>query len=198
MRIQDSGTQCIARTKDYFRFRDGEGWLLIDFDDKHLLPQIDERLDANGGFYKVLLRLWPELDDGDFLIRPSSYAGVHLLDTEPAAASGFHMFVRIKNASAVPQTLQALHARCWDTGYGYHLISKSGQQLDRSLIDVSVGSPERLIFTADPIMSDGILRAPPPVVQKDGSALCTLQLPVRSEWSRLRDIDRQRSSAEAL
>ena len=197
-RIQDSGIQCIARTKDHFSFHDGEGWLLIDFDDKDLPQQINDRIDANGGIYAVLLQLWPELEHGDFLIKPSSSAGVHLPDTEPATASGFHLFVRIKNARTIPQTLQALHARCWDNGYGYHLISKSGQQLDRSLIDVSVGSPERLIFTADPILSDGILRTPPPVVQQDGAVLCTLQLPVRSEWSRLRDIDRQRSSAEAL
>lgn len=197
-RIQDSGNQCIARTKDHFNFHDGEGWLLIDFDDKDLPQQINDRIDANGGIYAVLLQLWPKLENGDFLIRPSSSAGVHLPDTEPAAASGFHMFVRIKDARAIPQTLQALHARCWDTGYGYHIISKSGQQLDRSLIDVSVGSPERLIFTADPILSDGILRTPPPVVQQDGAALCALKLPLRSEWPRLRDIDRQRTSAEAL
>ena len=197
-RIQDSGIQCIARTKDYFSFHDGPGWLLIDFDDKDLPQKINERIDANGGIYAVLLQLWPELEHGDFLIKPSSSAGVHLPDTEPAAASGFHMFVRIKNALTIPQTLQALHARCWDTGYGYHLISKSGQQLDRSLIDVSVGSPERLIFTADPILSDGILRTPPPVMHQDGAVLCNLQLPVRAEWSRLRDIDRQRTSAEAL
>jgi len=197
-RIQDSGFQCIARTKDHFSFHDGEGWLLIDFDDKDLPLPIKDRIHMDGGIYKVLQWLWPELERGDFVIKPSSSAGVHLPDTEPAAASGFHMFVRIKDARAIPQTLQALHARCWDTGYGYHIISKSGQQLDRSLIDVSVGSPERLIFTADPILSDGILRTPPPVVQQDGAALCALKLPLRSEWPRLRDIDRQRTSAEAL
>jgi len=197
-RIQDSGFQCIARTKDHFSFHDGEGWLLIDFDDKDLPNLIKDKIHSLGGIYKVLQWLWPELERGDFLIKPSSSAGIHLPDTEPAAASGFHMFVRIKDARAIPQTLQALHARCWDTGYGYHIISKSGQQLDRSLIDVSVGSPERLIFTADPILSDGILRTPPPVVQQDGAALCALKLPLRSEWPRLRDIDRQRTSAEAL
>ena len=197
-RIQDSGIQCIARTKDHFSFHNGEGWLLIDFDDKDLPQKINERIDANGGIYAVLLQLWPELEHGDFLIKPSSSAGVHLPDTEPAAASGFHMFVRIKNARTIPQTLQALHARCWDNGYGYHLISKSGQQLDRSLIEVSVGSPERLIFTADPILSDGILRTPPPVLHQDGVVLSALKLPLRSEWSRKRDIDRQRTSAEAL
>jgi hypothetical protein len=198
VRIRDSGIQCIARTKDHFSFHDGEGWLLIDFDDKDLPQKINERIDANGGTYAVLLQLWPELVNGDFLIKPSSSAGVHSPDTEPAIASGFHMFVRIKNARAIPQTLQALHALCWDTGYGYHLISKSGQQLDRSLIDVSVGSPERLIFTADPILGEGILRTPPPMVQQDGIALSALKMPLSSEWSRLRDIDRQRSSAEAL
>ena len=61
-----------------------------------------------------------------------------------------------------------------------------------------MGSPERLIFTADPILSDGILRTPPPVVHQDGVVLSALRLPLRSEWSRLRDIDRQRTSAEAL
>ena len=198
VRIRDSGIRCIARTKDHFSFHDGEGWLLIDFDDKDLPQKINERIDANGWTYAVLLQLWPELEHGDFLIKPSSSAGVHLPDTEPAAASGFHMFVRIKNARTIPQTLQALHARCWDNGYGYHLISKSGQQLDRSLIDVSVGSPERLIFTADPILSDGILRTPPPVLHQDGVVLSALKLPLRSEWSRKRDIDRQRTSAEAL
>ena len=197
-RLQDSGIQCIARTKDHFSFPNKEGWLLIDFDDKDLPKPIKDKLCSVGGIYEALRQLWPELEHGDFLIKPSSSAGVHLPDTEPAAASGFHMFVRIKNAPEIPQTLKSLHARCWDNGYGYHLISKSGQQLDRSLIDVSVGSPERLIFTADPILSDGILRTPPPVVQQDGAALCTLQLSVRSEWSRLRDIDRQRTSAKAL
>ena len=197
-RIQDSGIQCIARTKDHFSFHDGEGWLLIDFDVKDLPNLIKDKIHSLGGIYKVLQWLWPELERGDFLIKPSSSAGIHLPDTEPAAASGFHMFVRIKDARAIPQTLQALHARCWETGYGYHIISKSGQQLDRSLIDVSVGSPERLIFTADPILSDGILRTPPPVVQQDGAALRALKLPLRSEWPRLRDIDRQRTSAEAL
>ena len=111
-RIQDSGIQCIARTKDYFRFGDGEGWLLIDFDDKDLPLPIKDRIHMDGGIYKVLQWLWPELERGDFLIKPSSSAGVHLPDTEPAAASGFHMFVRIKDARAIPQTLQALHARC--------------------------------------------------------------------------------------
>ena len=195
--IKDMGAPCITRTKDDFGFPDNEGWLLIDFDDKDLPEPIKGKLSAVGGIYEALRRLWPELECGDFLIKPSSSAGVHLPDTEPTAASGFHMFVRINDARAIPQTLKSLHARCWDSGFGYHLISKSGVQLDRSLIDVSVGSPERLIFTADPILEDGILRTPPPILQQDGIALAALKMPLSSEWTRLRDIDRQRTAAKA-
>lgn len=195
--INDMGKPCIARTKDDFKFADKEGWLLIDFDDKDLPEPIKDKLSAVGGIYEALRRLWPELECGDFLIKPSSSAGVHLPDTEPTAASGFHMFVRINDARAIPQTLKSLHARCWDSGFGYHLISKSGVQLDRSLIDVSVGSPERLIFTADPILEDGILRTPPPMLQQDGKALSALKMPLSSEWIRKRDIDRQRMVAKA-
>ena len=197
-RIQASGIQCIARTKDYFSFNNGEGWLLIDFDDKNLPTQIKEKIHALGGIYKVLLRLWPELERADFLIRPSSSAGVHLPDRQPSTANGFHMFVRVKDACQIPNTLQALHARCWERGFGYHLISKSGLQLDRSIIDVCVGSPERLIFTADPILEDGICRTPPEIVKQDGVVLETLRLPGSPKWTRTRDIDRQERSAEAL
>ena len=195
--INDLGTPCITRTKDDFSFPNKEGWLLIDFDDKDLPEPIRDKLCSVGGIYEALRRLWPELECGDFLIKPSSSAGVHLQDTTPTAASGFHMFVRINDARAIPQTLKSLHARCWANGVGYHLISKSGIQLDRSLIDISVGSPERLIFTADPVLEEGILRSPPPTVQQDGIALTALKMPLSPEWTRLRDIDRQRMAAKA-
>lgn len=195
--INDLETPCITRTKDDFSFPNNEGWLLIDFDDKDLPEPIREKLCSVGGIYEALRLLWPELECGDFLIKPSSSAGVHLPDTEPTLASGFHMFVRINDARAIPQTLKSLHARCWENGFGYHLISKSGIQLDRSLIDISVGSPERLIFTADPILEEGLLRTPPPTVQQDGIALAALKMPLSSVWTRLRDIDRQRTLAEA-
>jgi len=75
---------------------------------------------------------------------------------QPLENNGFHLFVRLKQAQSAPEALQALHARCWDSGYGYHMISKSGQLLDRSIIDVTVGSPERLIFTSEPILGPPI------------------------------------------
>ena len=189
--LRKNGINCITRTKEYFAFPEGEGWLLIDYDDKGIPESIHEAIEAHGGVFQILLRLWPQLKQGDFVIKPSSSAGVHLPGTHPSNSTGFHMFVRLRNASQVPKALQALHARCWDCGLGYHLISKSGQQLDRSIIDVSVGSPERLIFTADPILLDGIQRVPVETIQNSGVAIDGPSLPISAAWTRARDIDRQ-------
>lgn len=189
--LRKKGINYIARTKEYFAFPEGEGWLLIDYDDKGIPAPIHEAIEAHGGVFQILLRLWPELEQGDFLLKPSSSSGVHLPGTQPSTSAGFHMFVRLRNASYVPKALQALHARCWGCGLGYHLISKSGQQLDRSIIDVSVGSPERLIFTADPILLDGIQRVPVDTIQNSGVAIDGPSLPISAAWTRARDIDRQ-------
>ena len=189
--LRKIGINCITRTKENFAFPEGEGWLLIDYDDKGIPEPTHAAIKANGGVFQILLRLWPELERGDFIIKPSSSAGVYLAGTQPSNTAGFHMFVRLRNASQVPKALKALHAKCWDCGLGYHLISKSGQQLDRSIVDVSVGSPERLIFTADPILLDGIKRTQVETIQHSGVALNAPGLPISAAWTLSRDIDRQ-------
>ena len=152
-RLRTSSKNCITRTKDDFGFPDGEGWLLLDHDTKDLPVSVRSKLANLGGIFAALTTIWPDLANADFLVRPSSSAGVCVAGETPADATGFHMFVRLKSASDIPSALRALHAKCWQHGLGYHLISKSGQMLDRSIIDVSVGSPERLIFTAPPYLA---------------------------------------------
>ena len=83
---------------------------------------------------------------------------MHIVGDPAPNVSGFHMFVRLKRAFDIQHALKALHSRCWLHGLGYHMISKSGQLLDRSIVDINVGSPERLIFTAPPLLGDGIVR----------------------------------------
>ena len=107
------------------------------------------------------------------------------------------MFVRLQKAQQIPQSLLALHARCWENGLGYFIISKSGQLLDRSIIDVSVGSPERLIFTADPILGIGVKRDLQHIIQQNGSALQKPQMPLNFEWTRQRDIRKQQRQPKA-
>ena len=190
-------TPCLSRTKEDFDFWGGEGWLLIDYDTKGLPARVVERIRDVGGVMNALHLIWPQLDDGDLLVRPSSSAGVHIIGQEPCDNSGFHMFVRLKRAVDIPQALQALHSNCWLHGLGYHMISKSGRLLDRSIVDITVGSPERLIFTAPPILDDGIAREYCATTVREGSALNRPNAPLSAEWSRNRDIDRQRCKPAA-
>ena len=187
----------LSRTKDDFVFPNGEGWLLIDHDTKDLPDKVKARLADLGGIFEALQFIWPELIDGDFLVRPSSSAGVHIAGHPPNDATGFHMFVRLERAQDIPLSLQALHAKCWENDLAYHMVSKSGQLLDRSIIDVSVGSPERLIFTAPPILASNVLRQGSPTSYQSGRSLEAPNRPCGLAWSRHRDINRQQTQPHA-
>ena len=187
----------LSRTKDDFSFGLGEGWLLLDYDTKGLPEAVFSRIERLGGILNALRYVWPELDNGDFVVRPSSSAGVHVVGEPAPKISGFHMFVRLKRAANIPQALKALHSRCWLHGLGYHMISKSGQLLDRSIVDITVGSPERLIFTAPPLLGEGIARERQYAAVQQGMALACPTAPFGSQWSRARDIDRQKSQPDA-
>jgi hypothetical protein len=187
----------LSRTKDDFSFGLGEGWLLLDYDTRGLPEAVSSRIERLGGILNALRYVWPELDNGDFVVRPSSSAGVHVVGEPAPKISGFHMFVRLKRAADIPQALKALHSRCWLHGLGYHMISKSGQLLDRSIVDITVGSPERLIFTAPPLLGEGIARERQYAAVQQGVALACPPAPFGAQWSRARDIDRQSSQPDA-
>ena len=187
----------LSRTKDDFSFGLGEGWLLLDYDTRGLPEAVSSRIERLGGILNALRYVWPELDNGDFVVRPSSSAGVHVVGEPAPKISGFHMFVRLKRAADIPQALKALHYRCWLHGLGYHMISRSGHLLDRSIVDITVGSPERLIFTAPPVLGKGIIRQRQYAAVQQGVALACPSAPFVAQWSRARDIDRQQSRPDA-
>lgn len=64
--LRKNGINCIARTWEYITLPEGEGWLLIDYDDKCIAEPIHEAIELQGGVFQILLRLWPELEQGDF------------------------------------------------------------------------------------------------------------------------------------
>ena len=187
----------LSRTKDDFSFGQGEGWLLLDYDTKGLSEAVLSKIECLGGIMNALRYVWPELDNGDFVVRPSSSAGVHIVGDPAPNVSGFHMFVRLKRAADIPQALKALHSRCWLHGLGYHMISKSGHLLDRSIVDITVGSPERLIFTAPPVLGEGIVREHQYGAVHQGVEMPCPKAPFGAQWSRARDIDRQQSQPDA-
>jgi uncharacterized protein (DUF927 family) len=57
-----------------------------------------------------------------------------------------------RDGADIPRFIRDAHARLWLAGYGYGVVSKAGSFLARSLIDATVGAPERLCFEADAIV----------------------------------------------
>jgi hypothetical protein len=94
--------------------------------------------------------------------------------------------VMVDDASAIPALGSSLYQALWKNGYGYILISQSGQVLDRSLIDASVWQPERIDFAAEPVLRDGLeRRAPGPILLGSAPLLATKDITAPltlSEW----------------
>lgn len=185
----EQGSCPLTRTKDDLEFFSGEGYALLDYDDKDLPSDLRKRLTIEGGAEKVIYQLHREVRYADRVIRPSSSAGVHICGQEQTMhRSGFHMLVRLESAEDAPRLIEALRVRCWCEGFGYVAISKSGAMLERFIVDGAVASPERLIYTADPILGPGVVRRPSLQRVVVGDALETPVLGGSLSWTRERDI----------
>jgi Family of unknown function (DUF5906) len=169
----------IARTGDFIRYQQRRpAFVLLDFDLKGMPREVDARLDALGGFWEALVAVLPALRDVGHVIRRSTSAGLHRTDTGEMldGSGGMHIFITAQDGDDVERFLTTLHERCWLSGYGWIMVGKAGQLLERSIVDRSVGAPERLVFEAAPILTpplaqDAESRRP---IATDGALIDTL------------------------
>jgi len=162
----------VARSLDHFEFATSAGWLLWDYDAKTMPPEVAARVASLGGPFAALLHIWPEAQAGAYLIRPSSSDGITAPGLPPTQSAGLHGFFLVSDVARSADILKALEARAWIEGLAWTALSKSGATLARSIVDTAVGSPERLIFEAPPILTaplERIKRAP--IVKDDGQPL---------------------------
>ena len=131
----------ISRTRDYFEWPDGSGVLLLDYDPKNgedALP-VDELIE------QITVAV-PELADAPAVAFPSASSCIWSVDVELRPTRGWHLFIQLARASDIPSAGEIITKRLWLAGQGYIALSKSGQMLQRSLVDSSVWQPERLSF----------------------------------------------------
>ena len=145
-----------SRTVRFFTFEPGKpAVVLLDFDQKGMPPKVAALLEAMGGFEAAVSMLL-EGDFGSFarVIRKSTSAGIYNRETGERfrTGGGQHLYVLVRDGSDIPRFLRALQARAWKAGLGWIMIGKRGARLIRSIIDVSVGSPERLVFEGKPLV----------------------------------------------
>lgn len=152
----------VARDRDHFRWPEGPGVLMIDYDpekDKPPLP-MEELLDA---FYVT----WPDLRKHPHVWCASASSSIYRVDTgeELRGVLGQRIYVFVQDATDIPRAGTVLFKRLWLSGFGRYDLSKSGSLLERSLADASVWQPERFDFAGGAQCGQGLeQRRPVPVV----------------------------------
>jgi hypothetical protein len=200
----DQNPGAIARAQGFIDYRpECPAWALIDFDTKGMAKEVSDRIDAAGGMWNALLTVAPELESAARVSRASTSAGLYRTDSgeQIPGSNGVHHFVLVLDGGDIERFLKDLHDRCWLHGFGWHLIGRAGQLLDRSIVDRMVGSGERLCF-------EGAPRIVPPLAQDaakrvpegfEGDTIDSARVvPRLSEYERLRVNKAKAESAKAL
>jgi hypothetical protein len=145
----------IARSQEFLEFPKGEpGLFLFDLDTKGQPDEVRRRVEGNGGPWLTLTKVLTKLEDAARIERKSTSSCLRNTETgdEFEGSGGRHIYGLARDGADIPRFIRDAHARLWLAGYGYGMVSKAGSFLPRSLIDASVGTPERLVFEAPPIV----------------------------------------------
>jgi hypothetical protein len=145
----------ITRSRKYIDYRpETPAWVLVDVDIKGLPSHVREQLDAAGGVWNAILTIAPGLERAARVSRASTSSGLYRLDTGEilSGSGGFHHYLLVKDGSDIERFLRDLHERCWLSGFGWYVLSATGQLLERSLVDCMVGYGERLCFEGAPLI----------------------------------------------
>ena len=141
----------ITRSREHFGFAAGPGLLMLDFDVSGAPRDLLAAVGSPDQTREVLIEALPVLENAPMLWRPSSSSYIYADTRELHGLQGQRIYIPVTRASDIPTLGALLYARLWLLGYGYFVISSSGQLLDRTLVDKAVWQPERLDFAAGPI-----------------------------------------------
>ncbi len=154
----------LQRTLENFSWGAGPAYLLLDVD-----PQIDMPPDEPETLIKYLDKAWPGISSAKRIESPGTSACIQdELGQARTGLGSYHIYMAIEDMGRVlaslpgerpSEQLRALRerilVRCWNAGLGFIFIDSAGRMHPRTLIDLSVFSPERLIFEAAPILPAG-------------------------------------------
>ena len=184
----DSSFPVRHRTKEAMR-QPSLGLILLDHDPSARMP---ERFKCNrpSELMALLVEAIPILADAGWVGRGSSSQGVFNKKTRKPypGVGGLHVFIA-STVINLDQLKEYLEARIWLAGYGFVELARNGRRLLRTPIDLSVLSPERLIFEAAPILGPGVAKEEPQWEQQAGDLLDLASIDIS---------DREREEAERL
>lgn len=158
----DGEPESYGRTLDNFRWSDEYQLLYFDFD------EAGGREFTYLEFIDAITTVIPSFKDTTKIVKFSSSA--HIYDNEDnllSKSNGFHIYFLIKHPDLIQEVFAGntsiIHKRLWINGYG-HIKNTNPldpsktvvNQLDRTIIDGSVFSPERIVFETQPTISNGL------------------------------------------
>jgi hypothetical protein len=197
-------TNVIARTGANIDYRAREaGFALCDYDTKGISSEVEAKLKSHGTYWRALCEVVPGLTGAAHVTRRSTSAGLLRTDTgeKLPGSRGIHVYIAVKDSSDIERFLKTLHERCWLAGYGWMMVGKAGQLLERSIVDRMVGAPERLVFEGKPVLvppldQDQDARRP---VAADGEMVDTVEVcPPLTLLERARLADMQAKARHAI
>jgi putative DNA primase/helicase len=187
---EKNGYPIIARTKEFIVYPDAPGVMLFDHDkprDGSVGSAAALVSYRPADLLEILATIHPELTKAGWVSSPSSSSCIYdsagnMLRGE---GTGSHIYLFPKLASDIPRYLATLGKRLFLAGLGRIEISRSGSLLLRTLVDLLVGSQERLDFVAGAVCKDGLVqRLPPPTVRNGGFIDTTTLLDLTPEEER--------------
>ena len=140
-----------------FMSQPSPGLMLLDYDPS---PQMPEHLlcQSPAELMEKLSLVSPIFEGIAYSGAGSASSGITNVQTgEPHDKNGFHCYIKTSE-SDLRVLRDWLRAKCWLTGFGYIDFGRNGVMLERCLVDISVLSPERLIYEAGPVLGEGLER----------------------------------------
>lgn len=148
--------ETITRTRKHFRYENDPGIMFLDHDQDG-----SDRLSCEI-LFEYLQKAAPGILNAGALWWPSSSSHITRNGIDLTGLRGQRIYLPVASAADIPRAGHALFVRLWLYGHGWIKNSKSGTQLQRSVVDASVWQPERLDFAAG---ADCV----PPLTQERGA-----------------------------
>ena len=141
-----AGKNEITRTRDFFDWHSGPGYLLIDYDP----PRHQEGIISRTDLVAVLCEASGDISTAPMVLADSSSSWIYRTDTGECVQQqrGLRCYILINDMRDAARAGRVLHQRLWLAGHGFYVISASGQLLERSPADQAVWKPEHLDFAA--------------------------------------------------
>ena len=141
-RTTDPTLPVIARTRDHFAYPAGRAVFMIDFD-----PRKDaETIYTNDELLALLYGICPAMQGAPHAVTSTASSFIYNGDDQVIGQKGRRIYVAVANGRDITRAGAVLFKRLQLAGLGHIEISKSGQLLERSIIDACVYQPERLDF----------------------------------------------------